>query len=175
MLTKKSIVNLNLPKLFRKSIQLISITVLVQFSFSGQAQTIKTIDYKEFEQIISKPSDRIRVYNFWASWCRPCIMELPHFKEAQEKLKDKPVDFYFVTLDVPDKLEKAKEILKVRGFEGDHFLLNEPTNYWIDLLDPNWAGDIPYTVLIKSDGGKIPASFVFNSTKQLVTFVEKHL
>lgn len=174
MLIKRRIVNLNLPKLARKSIQMIGIAVLVQFSIQVQAQTIKIVDYKELEQIMSEPSDRVKIYNIWASWCRPCIMELPHFKEAQDKLKDKPVDFYFITMDVPDKIEKAKEILKLRGFEGDYYLLNESTNYWIDLLDTNWAGDIPYTVLVKPNGEKVPASFVFNSSKQLITFVEKH-
>jgi len=163
-------------KSVHRTTQLILIAwVFLQFSNQIQAQSVKIIVYKELDQRISKASDSIRVYNIWASWCRPCIMELPHFKEAQKQLQDQPVKFYFITMDVPDKIEKAKDILKQKGFEGSHFLLNESTNYWIEQMDPNWAGDIPYTVLVKRDGKKVPASYVFSSTKQLVEFVKANL
>lgn len=176
MLIKKKIANLSLSKARNIAFFVFVFLIgIVHFSNKAQAQTIKVVDYNELEQIMSKPSDKVRVFNIWASWCRPCIMELPHFKEAQEKLIDKPVEFYFITMDVPDKIAKATEVLKQKGFDGDHFLLNEPTNYWIELFDPNWAGDIPYTVLIKSDGKKVPAAYVFSSTKQLVEFVNGNL
>ncbi|TAE46407.1 MAG: TlpA family protein disulfide reductase, partial [Cytophagales bacterium] len=88
-----------------------------------------------------------KVINFWASWCVPCIKELPHFVKIASEMKQKPIQFIFVAIE--DTPEKALNILKKKKIEIHSFLLDEDkANEWIDKIDKNWDGTIPFTLII---------------------------
>lgn len=59
---------------------------------------LKEITQKDLTAILSKNNDTLYVTNFFATWCGPCMMEMPHFKKKIEELKDKPVKFTFVNI-----------------------------------------------------------------------------
>lgn len=46
-----------------------------------------------------KKSDTLYVTNFWATWCSPCVMEIPHFIKLQNELKDQKIKFFFINLE----------------------------------------------------------------------------
>lgn len=154
-----------------KSIFLVLLVFASSVSFS---QTIEVVNFEELEAVIEKNHDKPVIYNFWATWCRPCLMELPHFKEAAEDFHDK-VTFVFVSLDFENKKEKAQAALSARGFKGAHYLLKGDPNEWIDKIDPSWQGDIPYTFMVKIGGEKVFAPYVFESKDQLVKFINENI
>ena len=76
---------------------------------------VKTgIDVISFEQLksrIDEPSKKIKVINFWATWCKPCIEEMPYFENVAEAYKDE-VELHFISLDFVEDLENVKMLIK---------------------------------------------------------------
>ncbi|TAH29545.1 MAG: TlpA family protein disulfide reductase [Cytophagales bacterium] len=121
--------------------------LIFSFQFYSFAQEIKSIKIADLEKIIDKKNDTLKVINFWASWCVPCIKELPHFVKIASEMKQKPIQFIFVAIE--DTPEKALNILKKKKIEIHSFLLDEDkANEWIDKIDKNWDGTIPFTLII---------------------------
>lgn len=121
--------------------------LIFSFQFYLSAQEIKSIKIADLEKIIDKKNDTLKVINFWASWCVPCIKELPHFVKIASEMKQKPIQFIFVAIE--DTPEKAVNILKKKKIEINSFLLDEDkANEWIDKIDKNWDGTIPFTLII---------------------------
>ncbi|SFG75601.1 TlpA family protein disulfide reductase [Pontibacter chinhatensis] len=128
------------------------------------AQEVKVIKYKELEQIRNAPHDTLYVVNFWATWCRPCIKEMPYFEALTEQYKDQPVRVMLVSMDAAEDLEsRVKPFVQKRNLKSDVLLLDEvDANSWIDKLEPKWSG-------------AIPATMVFNNKKKQYEFVEGEL
>ncbi len=98
-------------------------------------------------------SDTTYVINFWATWCRPCVQELPLFDSLTSSFQDKPLKVLLVSLDLVDSSAvKLKAFIKKKEIQSEVVVLTDGnSNYWIDLIDPNWSGAIPYTIMIHNE------------------------
>jgi thiol-disulfide isomerase/thioredoxin len=103
-----------------------------------------------------KGGDSILVVNFWATWCKPCVNELPGIGEAAAAMKDQPVKFLLVSLDFRRELEsRVIPFVQERGIGLPVVLLDEPDyNSWIDRVDSSWSGAIPATLLLDRRDGR---------------------
>jgi thiol-disulfide isomerase/thioredoxin len=114
----------------------------------GFAQNIRIIKKPEMLALLNNAnSDKVRIINFWASWCAPCVKELPYFKKIAENYASK-VEVIFISLDFAEDIEKAKKVLEKKQINWDSYLLDE-TKYdtWINDVNKNWQGAIPVTSL----------------------------
>ncbi|MBA2422825.1 MAG: TlpA family protein disulfide reductase [Chitinophagales bacterium] len=153
----------------------ISLTLLITLNFiSGFAQDLRIVSYPELERIISASSQKPTLVNLWATWCKPCVEELPYFISAQERFKDE-VEFIFVSLDFMSQTPKVKEMIKKLSMHGTMIQLNEPGGDWIDKMDNNWSGAIPYTLLYLPNGKKWEHYDAFSSLEDLTSFLNTHL
>lgn len=111
-------------------------------------------DQMEFK--LKTNSDTTYVVNFWATWCKPCVKELPYFEElnATEKF-DKPVKVVLISLDEKKFVDnKVIPLLVDKKIQSEAWLLDDPKyNDWIDKVSAEWSG-------------AIPATLVFNKTKR---------
>lgn len=116
------------------------------------AQEVKLIKLGQLESMISASSNELKVVNFWASWCAPCVKELPYFDALAKSGKAR---VYLVSLDFPEDLEKAKKILSKKGIGTPAYLLDEK-NYdqYISKIDNSWSGAIPATLFVTPSGKK---------------------
>jgi thiol-disulfide isomerase/thioredoxin len=121
--------------------------VLSTFASFGQ----KVWKFDEFKKEFIVSEDTIYVVNFWATWCGPCIKELPAFEANYQHFKNKPVKFYFLSLDFgSDAWQKANGYLDKKGYSFDSYLTtDEKANEWIPRVDKSWSGSIPATVIYK--------------------------
>ena len=113
---------------------------------SGFAQNIRIIKKAEMMSLLNTTNEgKVRIINFWASWCAPCVKELPYFKKITENYASK-VEIIFISLDFAEDIEKAKKILSKKQIDWDSYLLDE-TKYdtWISDVQKNWQGAIPVT------------------------------
>lgn len=119
---------------------------------------LKAVNYDELKSIIQKEDGKLYVVNFWATWCKPCVEELPGFMVVNEKFKDNPnFQMILVSMDVKKQLEtKVKSFIEKNNIDVDVYLLddNKRMNFWIPDVDPTWSGAIPATVFYKN-GKKI--------------------
>ncbi|MDP3432991.1 MAG: TlpA family protein disulfide reductase [Bacteroidota bacterium] len=125
------------------------ITVLFFCSVTvNVAQNIRKITKAELTSILKNPSDKLHVINFWATWCGPCIAELPAFQKTINESDRSKVDFLFVSLDFPsDADKKLMPFLKKNNYTFNVALMVETDhNSWIDEVDSGWQGSIPATL-----------------------------
>ncbi|MDP2187170.1 MAG: TlpA disulfide reductase family protein [Sphingobacteriaceae bacterium] len=115
-----------------------------------QAQNIPIIKQADLYALLAKRDDTLRVVNFWATWCGPCVQELPHFEKLQRNHHDKPLKVILVSLDFPSQLQKrVVPFVKKRKLTATVLLLDggDP-NQWIDRVEPRWSGSIPATLFL---------------------------
>lgn len=116
--------------------------------------SIPIYNFKAFEPFLTAPNnDTLYVINFWATWCAPCVEELPYFWNAAETFKDKAIKMIFVSLDLKKDYEgKLAKFVKEKFPKNEVIALHEPNaNIWIDKVDKNWDGAIPVTLFYKGD------------------------
>lgn len=116
---------------------------------SDYVGNIPVHDFKSFEPLLYLNNDTTYVVNFWATWCKPCVAELPYFEKLQEEYKDKKVKVLLVSLDFSTQIEKKLvPFMEKRKLKSEVIVLDDPdANGWIDKVNPKWSGAIPATVI----------------------------
>lgn len=112
-------------------------------------ETIEIIDYNTLEMLLNKKDNKTYVVNFWATWCIPCVEELPAFEKLFKKYKSQNVELILVSLDFIKQLEKRViPFIKENNLKGNVVLMGDPDqNTWIPKVNANWSGAIPATVI----------------------------
>lgn len=127
-----------------------------------QAQRIQTIKLADLEKLMTA-STELKAINFWASWCGPCVQEMPYFQELDQ---GPGVQVILVSLDFPKDLEKATRILEKKGITATCYLLDERDyDSFIPKVDKKWSGAIPATLFIRPDGKKFFYESAFEKTE----------
>jgi thiol-disulfide isomerase/thioredoxin len=136
-------------------------TIILLFSFLGiqdqivadDSRSIKMMSFDEFEPMLYLENDSIYVVNFWATWCAPCVREIPAFEALNEKYKHQNVKVLLVSLDFPNQLEsRVIPFVERMNMKSEVLLLNDPnSNRWIPLVSEEWTGAIPATVIYSKD------------------------
>lgn len=116
---------------------------------STENDIIEVLNFAEFEPLLRHNDDTIYVINFWATWCAPCVKELPNFQEIHDTYSTKNVKVILVSLDFPDKLKSTLiPFVKNRNLSPQVILLDDPDeNSWIPKIDESWSGAIPATLI----------------------------
>jgi thiol-disulfide isomerase/thioredoxin len=125
-------------------------------SYSANGVEVKSYDFKTFEGFLHKDDGSTYVVNFWATWCLPCVKELPYFEELNKNYKDKNVKVILVSLDMPKKVESnlIPFIIK-KKLQSQVIHLDDPdANAWIEKVSKNWSGSIPATVIYNAKESK---------------------
>ncbi|QLE01670.1 TlpA family protein disulfide reductase [Galbibacter sp. BG1] len=114
---------------------------------------IPVYDFNRFEKIWEEKNDKIYVVNFWATWCKPCVKELPAFEKLYRKYKRDDVEVILVSLDFPKKVDEVLvPFLEEKDFKRNVMLLDDPKqNTWIPKVDANWSGAIPATIIFNKN------------------------
>ncbi len=116
------------------------------------SQSIETVTYDQLEERWSSKSDTLYVINYWATWCGPCVEELPDFIALNDELKDGPFKMLLVSLDFPKMIEKrVLPFIEKKKITPEVVLLDDNPNVWINRVSKQWDGDIPVTQFIKGD------------------------
>lgn len=134
-------------------IKAITITVAVSLilgfnSISAQ----ELINFRDLENRVLKQNDTLYVVNFWATWCKPCIAELPAFEKAGKHFKKNPVKILLISLDFKSDIERVRAFVKDKEIQSESLLLSAGNpNDWINKIDLSWSGAIPATVFYKNN------------------------
>lgn len=117
---------------------------------------VPIIELKELQdKVLHQQNDTLYVVNFWATWCKPCVKEMPYFEAINRQFAPQKVKVIFVSLNSPKESKQVNKFVAERNISAETFLLNAGNpNVWIDQIEPEWSGSIPATILYKN-GKKI--------------------
>jgi thiol-disulfide isomerase/thioredoxin len=112
-------------------------------------QELKIVDFEGFKPYLNKTGDKTYIINFWATWCAPCVKELPYFEEITQQYRGQTVEVILVSLDFPRQYEsKLKPFIQDKNLQSEVIALNDTDmNTWIPQVDQNWSGAIPATLI----------------------------
>tara|TARA_R110002073_G_scaffold15953_2_gene62090 strand:- start:23437 stop:23973 length:537 start_codon:yes stop_codon:yes gene_type:complete len=145
------------------------VNYVVDTSSFVEVSDVHTVDYEGLKPIFNKEDNKIYVINFWATWCLPCVKELPYFEKINQDYKDENVEVILVSLDFPKQkqtrlipyINKKKLQSEVIHFDD----VNE--QFWIADINESWTGAIPATLIYNKDKRKFyEQSFAFEELKK---------
>jgi thiol-disulfide isomerase/thioredoxin len=118
----------------------------------SNGQSARIIHWPEMQTMLADSTDSLTVINFWATWCKPCVQELPYFEKARAAFAGKPVRFRYISLDFASDFKSRLLPFISRKMPGAHVYLLDETDYnaWIDKVEPTWGGSIPITLFLNN-------------------------
>jgi thiol-disulfide isomerase/thioredoxin len=126
--------------------------VLPACVFAQQAEIVKL---KQLQDHINRQSDNIKIINFWATWCAPCIKEMPLFEKIGAERKDVEVTLVSLDLDLNPKPETVYRFIDRKKIQSKVLILDEEDpNVWINQIEKGWSGAIPATLIINGKTGQ---------------------
>lgn len=128
-----------------------SLTVTQNTADQPATYVPKELSPENVTQHLAKNNDTLYVTNFFATWCGPCIKEIPSFKNKMQELKDKPVKFTFVNLDDKADWDSAVKNFVMENNLGANVILLD-----VQKLDQNFFSNN----FKQWDGGSIPFTFM---------------
>lgn len=125
---------------------------LVFLILAGPAVAQNVVTFDAVEKLLHAQNDTTYVVHFWATWCGPCVEELPHFENLRSQYADKKLRVVLVSLDFKSQLDsKVKPFVEKKGLRSTVWLLDEAdANSYIDKVSPEWSGAIPATLIVNS-------------------------
>lgn len=124
--------------------------ILVGYSVNAQ---VKLLTLNELEQRVAKGKDTTYVVNFWATWCGPCVEELPYFERLTSENAKKPFKVILMSLDFKSKLKTDVEpFVTKHNLKSEVFVVNEMDQQkFIDRVNKDWSGALPATLILNND------------------------
>ncbi|OJW14708.1 MAG: redoxin [Planctomycetales bacterium 71-10] len=124
-------------------------------TWDAEPVAIEPIDLAGVAKLAKNEGDKYTVVNVWATWCGPCVQELPEFVTMNRMYRGRP--FRLVTISLDDVAKKADALatLKAHHVAATNYILNSSDrDAFAEALDPKWPGPVPYT-LILAPGGEV--------------------
>jgi thiol-disulfide isomerase/thioredoxin len=136
-----------------KKIFLLLFTFISFNTFAQQGEIIKLADLLKRLEL---KSDNIQVINFWATWCAPCVKELPLFEKLNaEHRPNVKVTLVSMDLDLDPSPDKVYKFINRKNIQSEVLLLNETdSNSWINKIEKQWSGALPATIVINQHTGQ---------------------
>ncbi len=127
---------------------LLGISLHLMF-FLTYSQSVPILDFNSFKSYLEKENDTTYVINFWATWCSPCVDELPYFLKANEEFKDEKFVMILVSLDFKRHIEsRLLPFIEENNIKPRVVLLSDTdANSWINQVDSSWTGAIPASLI----------------------------
>jgi peroxiredoxin len=123
--------------------------------WDSEPVSLETVDAASIARLVKNDTDKLLVVNLWATWCGPCVAELPEFVTMNRMYRKRPFQLVTLSLDDPEKQAEALRVLKENKVAMTNYLVTTTDKDKVaEALDREWPGPIPYTLVI-APGGKV--------------------
>lgn len=110
---------------------------------------IPVYSFEGLQPMLHRDDGKTYVVNFWATWCAPCVKELPYFEQISSELGGAGVEVILVSLDMPKMWEShLVPFVRDHKIRSQVVVLDDPKqNDWIPKVAESWSGAIPATLI----------------------------
>jgi peroxiredoxin len=116
---------------------------------------IRPLDEAGLAALAKNETDKLLLVNVWASWCGPCVAELPELVTMNRMYRKRNFQLITISLDTPEHQADALKLLRENKVAATNYISTVATqDKFAELLDKEWPGPVPYTLLI-APGGKV--------------------
>ena len=116
---------------------------------------LKLIDEQGIRALVKNDGKKLRLINVWATWCGPCVAELPEFVAIHRMYRHRDFELVTLSADAPEEKERAREVLKKKQVSAGNYLFDGNDKYKLmDAVDEKASGPVPHTILV-APGGKV--------------------
>lgn len=117
--------------------------------------TIEPLDEAKLARLVKNDTDKLVLVNVWATWCGPCVTELPDLVDINRRYRHRYFELVTISIDEPDQQDAALKVLKDKKVAATNYISAvSDKDRLADLLDKEWTGPVPHTLLI-APGGKV--------------------
>jgi len=135
--------------------------------FESKKVTVEKADAKFIAKLARNQTDKLRLINLWATWCGPCVAEMPHLVEIARQFETRGFDLITISMDAPGQIDRVQKMLqrfhaampklteasvKEEGRSTNNYLFVGDTDSLAEVLDKKWEGTLPHSVLLAPDG-----------------------
>ena len=115
----------------------------------SEVKSVPSLNYEQLKPYLEKNDGKTYVVNFWATWCAPCVKELPYFEQINQEYAAKNVEVLLVSLDFPKQVDKKLiPFINKRKLQSKVVLLDDTNeNVWIPAINKDWSGALPATLI----------------------------
>lgn len=112
--------------------------------------------FQEYSHLLNKKNDTTYVINYWATYCAPCVKEMPAFRKIEKQYAGRPVKIILTSMDFGGNvLKRVRSFMERHQVRSHVVVLDDPdTNSWIDKVSPQWSGALPATVIYNKHSRK---------------------
>lgn len=104
-------------------------------------------------KLVAGDSENYRLINLWATWCGPCVTELPLLVDVNRMYRRRHFQLITISMDDPESKEDALKILKETHASTTNFISElTDTDEFAEVFDEKWPGPLPYTILVSPEG-----------------------
>ncbi len=137
------------------AVKSLAFSILLLWSVAAGAQNNSLVKLSQLQSMLQKEQERIQVINFWATWCGPCVKELPLLEKLNAERKDVLVRLVSMDMDLDPDPGKVWKFVARKKIQSQVIVLDETNpNSWIDKLEKEWSGALPATLVINNKTGK---------------------
>ncbi|MFZ1320880.1 MAG: TlpA disulfide reductase family protein [Ignavibacteria bacterium] len=151
--------------------------MLLTVSVNSFSQDLIPANKETLDKIISENKDKVILFNYWATWCKPCVEEFPDLMEIHKNYKDKDFKLIFVSLDFgKDFKDDITTFLKKNGVDFDTYYNNfDKDEELLNYVSKDWEGAIPGTFIYDKEG-KLQKSLIGkHDYDEFKTVLDKYL
>lgn len=133
------------------------VILILSVCLCGSARLLHAQHFEVYENLqqlqarINRAGDTVLVVNFWATWCKSCVEELPCFEELRKRYHTQQMQVLLVSLDFKGQIEKKFiPFLEKHQIKSEVALMTDQSfDDWIPMIDEEWDGAIPATLVLK--------------------------
>ena len=135
--------------------RIIAALLVLVSSHAALSQTPQLVKLDKLQELMAGEKSQIQVINFWATWCAPCIKELPLFEKLNAERSDIRVRLVSMDMDLDPTPEKVLRFVQRKNIRSQVLILDERNpDTWIDKIEKSWSGALPATIILNNKNGK---------------------
>ncbi|MFB3828221.1 MAG: redoxin domain-containing protein [Bryobacteraceae bacterium] len=123
--------------------------------FEAEPVNVEMVSAAELKKLRANPTGKVLLVNFWATWCGPCLTEMPELIETWRMYRRRNFDMVTVATNYPDEKAGVLKTLEAQHASGRNLLFDSTDTYAMQAaFEAKWESGVPFTMLI-APGGKV--------------------